>query len=280
MLEWNQPVDIPTPEPLVDEETIRQSVSALFDALEGISGALPKEEERAPPLTAAELLERAENWANQVEEFEVWFQIQTEVEWQYRSRYAGVMVRASRPQGALEIWTCDYGEWNSRLLWNRDGIWVSEPVVDGAPVWTASDPRRHGFWSGRVEDQIRLAERLDIETSKELLSIVTLVSANPDDRPGAYFMRMSRNDVVPGDAHFSALANAIVAAAGDLLSSPGEIEEIHSFLRDITFDGEQGEVAEQYTRARFRTSRGDVTVTVGTTRLTVEGPIEFSSIGD
>ena len=275
---WNQPVDIPAPEPLVDDETIRQSVSELFAELEGSSGAgeSGKEEERVPRLTAAELLERAESWANQVEEFEVWFQITTEEHYQHR--YAGEMVRASRPQGAFETWACDYGGWRSRLLWNRDGIWVQEPAAFGALAWTASDPRRHGYWSGRVEDQLRLPERLEIESSQALLEIVTLVSSDPDDHPGTYFMRMSAGDVLPGDAHFSVLANMIFAAAGDRLSSPGEIEAVYSFLRDITFAGEQGEVAEQYTRARFRTSRGDLTVTISTSRLTVEGPLEFSSI--
>ena len=267
---WNQPIDFPTPEPLID--------GSLFDVLEepgsdeSSDAEIPSGE---PPelLAPAELLELAADWAASLEELQLEFDARALIDGDQRR--ASTLVRISRPRGSFETSVRLDESSGFRLLWTRDGIWTSEGDIDGRPAWTPSSPALLGF-AGKSVDQF-LAEPgwLDPEPLRALLDIAWLARTIEGGGPPVYELGIETGPLVPGDEHFDRVAELLKADTAELLAASVEITSIARYSTIVTLIGEAGAMTRQVTTAEFETSAGRVVLeAIG--EVGVDVVLEFS----
>lgn len=273
---WNQPVEIPTPEPLLDPSVI--------DAFTGVSGSA--EDGTAPPaaqdeperlLTAEELIGLASEWANSVDELQMEFVAQAVIDGE--ARLATTLVRSSRSQGAFETGVVIDDSATFRLLWNRDGIWTSAEDAAAGTVWEPSDPAVLGFAGLTVDEFLANPDRVNLAPYIELLNLSWLTRTIEGGGPPVYELVIESGPRWPGDDYFDQLVELLKAETAELLAENIVVESIEHFSTTIRIYGDNGEIASQITTAEFESNSGRVDLAASLILLP-GSPIEFSSPGN
>jgi len=268
---WNEPIDFPTPEPLIDGSLVDAFASAadVGPTRNSASGSEPPE-----PLNAEQLIDLASQWVADTDEMQLQFVAQAVIDGE--SRLAATTVRGSRRAGAFET-TVNIDDGSTfRLLWNRDGIWVSDSDEDGQPNWTTSHPALLGFAGMSVDEFLAEPERLDLEPIRALLGLSWVTRTIEGTRPPVYELVIEGGYMVPGDPNFDQIAEMLKADTAELLAEDVSVEQIEHFSVIITLMGDDGELVSQVTRAEFVTNAGRVEL-LASLNLVSDGSIVFST---
>ena len=274
---WNEPVELPTPEPLIDaslldgflgEDAPSDSASDPGSDATFASGEL---------LEADELLVLATEWANTVDELQMQFEAQAVIDGE--SRLASTVVRGSRVQGIFET-EVEIDEASTfRLHWNRDGIWISAEEAEGEFVWEPSDPALLGFAGVTVDDFLANPDRINLAPYAELLDLSWLTRTVEGSGPAVYELVIESGPRLPGDDFFDQIVELLKAETAELLAESVIVESFDHYSTIITIYGDNGEVVSQVTTAEFQTNAGRVEL-VASLNLVADLPIEFSGPAD
>ena len=268
---WNEPIDFPTPEPLVDGSLVDAFAVSADDGADGYSS---DESDPPPLLDGGQLLDLASRWAAGIDEFHLQFVATATIDGE--SRLAATISRGSLSQGAFETAVnIDDGS-TYRLLWNRDGIWVSDSEENGAPIWAPSSPALLGFAGKTVDDFLGEPDRFDLEPLHALMGLAWVTRTTEGDRPPVYELVIESGYLVPGDPHFDQIVEMLKADTAELLAENVSVEQIDHFSLTITLMGDDGELVSQVTTAEFITNAGRVEL-LASLNLVSEGPIVFST---
>ncbi len=270
LLRWNEPVEFPTPEPLVDGSLLEDFEEPSAAASPGGFGSSDE-----PPelLTPEQLLELASIWVANVGELQIEFVAQAVIDGE--ARLASTIVRSSRVQGAFETTVNIDGESTFRLLWNRDGIWTSDIEEDGEPIWAPSNPALLGFAGMTVDDFLADPDRLTLDPLHALLNISWATRTIEGSGPPVYELVIESGPLSPEDERFEQVSEILKADTAELLAESVTVESIEHYSTIITMRGNDGQITGQVTTAEFETDAGWVEL-VASLNLISDGPIEFS----
>ena len=267
---WNEPIDFPTPEPLVDGSLVDAFAASADDGADGHSS---DQSDPPPLLDAGQLLDLASEWAAGTDEFHLQFVATATIDGE--SRLAATTSRGSLSQGAFETAVnIDDGS-TYRLLWNRDGIWVSDAEENGEPIWAPSSPALLGFAGKTVDDFLGEPDRFSLEPLRPLLGISWVTRTTEGGRPPVYELVIESGYLVPGDPNFDLIVEMLKADTAELLAENVSVEQIDHFSVTITLMGDDGELVSQVTNAEFVTNAGRVEL-LASLDLVSDGPIVFS----
>lgn len=267
---WNEPIEFPAPEPLVDGSLVDAFATSADDGTDAYSS----DQSDPPLLDAGQLLDLASQWAAGIDEFHLQFVATATIDGE--SRLAATTSRGSLSQGAFETSVnIDDGS-TYRLLWNRDGIWVSDSEENGQPIWAPSNPALLGFAGKTVDDFLGEPDRFDLEPLHALLGISWVTRTTEGGRPPVYELVIESGYVVPGDPHFDQIVEMLKADTAELLAENVNVEQIDHFSLTITLMGDDGELVSQVTSAEFVTNAGQVEL-LASLNLVSDGPILFST---
>ncbi len=273
LLRWNEPIEFPTPEPLID----RSLLDAIGGPLpsNGASAGSDQRESGGPPdlLSTEELLGIATNWVAAADELNMQIVVQAVIDGE--ARLASTIVRGSRSQGVFETAVNIDDASSFRLLWNRDGIWTSDSEVAGQPVWAPSNPALLGFAGLTVDQFLANPNRLNLEPFKSLLGLSWLTRTIEGGGPPVYELVIETGYVSPEDPHFNDIVAILKAATAELLAESVSVESIDHYSTILTVIGDDGEVISQVMTAEFQSNAGRVEL-VASLNLITNGPIEFS----
>lgn len=268
---WNEPIDFPAPEPLVDGSLVDAFAASPVDGADGSSAGQSKP---PPLLDAGQLLDLASQWAAGTDEFHLQFVATATIDGE--SRLAATTSRGSLSQGAFETSVnIDDGS-TYRLLWNRDGIWVSDSEENGAPIWAPSSPALLGFAGKTVDDFLGEPDRFDLEPLHALLGFSWVTRTTEGGRPPVYELVIESGYLVPGDPNFDQIVEMLKADTAELLAENVSVEQIDHFSITITLMGDDGELVSQVTTAEFVTNAGRVEL-LASLNLVSDGPIVFTT---
>lgn len=268
---WNEPIDFPAPEPLVDGSLVDAFAASADDGTDGYSSG---QSDPPPLLDAGQLLDLASEWAAGTDEFHLQFVATATIDGE--SRLAATTSRGSLSQGAFETAVnIDDGS-TYRLLWNRDGIWVSDAEENGEPIWAPSSPALLGFAGKTVNDFLSEPDRFSLEPLRPLLGISWVTRTIEGGRPPVYELVIESGYLVPGDPNFELIVEMLKADTAELLAENVSVEQIDHFSVTITLMGDDGELVSQVTNAEFVTNAGRVEL-LASLNLVSDGPIVFSA---
>ena len=274
LVSWNEPVEFPTPEPLIDGSFLE----ALGDSApsSGSSSGSDQGSSSEPPelLNTEELLGIATEWVAAADELNTQFVAQAVIDGE--ARLASTIVRGSRTQGAFETLVNIDDASTFRLLWNRDGIWISDSEVDGQPVWAPSNPALLGFAGLTVDEFLANPDRLNLEPLKALLNLSWLTRTIEGNRPPVYELVIETGYLTPEDPHFEAIVAILKAETAELLAESVIVESIDHYSTILTVSGDLGQVTSQITTAEFQSNAGRVEL-AASLNIVSNGPIEFST---
>ena len=267
---WNEPIEFPTPEPLVDGSLLDALVEPGDDEFsdgDASSGEPPE------LLSAAELVELAADWMAEVDELQMEFAVEATIDGEQRR--ASTLMRSSRSRGAFETSVTIDESGGFRLLWTRDGIWTSEADVDGRPAWTPSDPALLGFAGQSVDQFLAEPAWLDPEPLRALLDLAWLSRTIEGGGPPVYELVIESGPFEPGDAYFDRIAETLKADTAELLAASVTITSIGHYSTSVMIVGDEGAIVRQVTSAEFESSAGWVALEA-IAEVSADGPIEFS----
>lgn len=265
---WNEPIDFPTPEPIIEGSLMDAFASDRDDGFVAVDSEPPE------MLNAEQLLDLATQWVDNTDEMHLQFVAQAMIDGE--SRLAATTSLGSITQGAFETAVnIDDGS-TFRLLWNRDGIWVSDSEENGQPIWTPSNPALLGFAGKTVDDFLAEPDRLELEPLRELLGISWVTRTIEGGRPPVYELVIDSGYMVPGDPNFDLIVEMLKGDTAELLAENVTIEQIDLFSVVITLMGDDGELVSQVTTAEFVTNAGRVEL-LASLNLVSDGPIVFST---
>ncbi|MYB23471.1 MAG: hypothetical protein F4066_05595 [Chloroflexi bacterium] len=224
---WNEPIELPPPEPLLEGGEFGELLQQFRDR-----AAAPER-----------LLDLAKRWKAERKGQSWTLEIQLESDasdGEHRTR-----LRESRSAEAMErtlmerepdgdgghVWTT-----GTRLLWNRDGFQVSEADVDGEPAWRSSMPDEHGFGSTTLEALLAERDWLDLDLFSDLLKLSEPEVTLPDDGETDYLVMVDSGALGPSDANFDQIASMIGRAYSELRIGDIEVLRIESFGMSIRLD--------------------------------------------
>ncbi len=274
---WNEPVEFPTPEPLVDATELGLPTNGDAAADSGSSVGSEGAAASGELLSAEELIGRAESWLAVVDELHLQFVAQAVIDGE--SRLASTVLRSSRSQGAFETEVVIDGSSVFRLLWSRDGIWTSSADAAGAPVWEPSSPALLGFSSLTVDEFLANPDRVNLQEYADLLDLSWVTRTIEGGGPAVYELVIESGPRLPGDDHFEAIADLLLAETAELLAAGVTIDSIEHFSTIITIIGDDGRIESQVTTAEFESNAGRVELVASLSSI-ANGPIAFSSAAD
>ena len=272
LLSWNEPVEFPTPEPLVDGSLLGEFAESDSAASPGSSAAASAAQQEL--LEPDELLQLTEDWLETVAELELLFATHAVIDGE--DRLASSHTRLSRSQGFFETSTRVDDANTFRLLWNRDGIWTSEAEVDGRVVWEPSSPALLGLSGTTVDDFLASPDRYSLRGYRELLDLAWLARTIEGGGPPIYELMIESGPLAPGDSHFDQVAELLKSDIAELLAEGIAVEAIEYFSATITINGATGAVISEHGVAEFQTTAGRIELTASVS-LDDSGTIEFSS---
>jgi len=269
---WNEPVELPTPEPLVDP--------SLLDSFFGEdtpvdSASNPGSDATFAPselLEADELLALATEWLNTVDELHV--QIEAQAVAAGESRTASTRISTSWSRGMFEVTTILDQAHIFGVLWTRDGIWVGEGRADEFS-YQASTPELQGFAGLTVDEFLALPELYNFGSYASALDLSWLTRTIEGGGPPIYELVIESGPRLPSDDYFDELGELIKAEASEFLADSASIESIEYYSTVITINGASGEIVSQVTIAEFQSNAVDVLFTASIIPF-AGGPIEFS----
>ena len=270
LVSWNEPVEFPTPEPLVDGAFLGDFGES--DSAES-PGSYSAGDEPPELLTQQELLELASVWAATADELHIQFLAQAVIDGE--PRLASTIVRESRTQGAFETVVNIDDASTFRLLWNRDGIWTSDSEENGEPVWAPSTPALLGFAGMTVDQFLANPDRLNLGPLHSLLEISWLTRTVQGNLPPIYDLVIESGPLAPGDPLFDLVAEILKDGTAELLAESVVIESIDHYSTVLTIQGDDGELMSQVSTAEFQTGAGRAELVASLT-LVDSGVLEFS----
>jgi hypothetical protein len=270
LVAWNEPIEFPAPEPLIDGSLLE----GLFESVsEATSDGFQADQDPPELLTTEELLELATTWAANADELHVEYVAQAVIDGE--ARLASTIVRGSRIVGAFET-SVNIDEASMfRLLWNRDGIWTSDSEEDGEPIWTPSNPALLGFAGMTVDEFLANPDRLNLDPLQALLGISWATRTIEGGRPPMYELVIESGPLTREDPNFEHVTEILKADTAELLAESVSVDSIEHYSTVITIRGTDGQVAGQVTTAEFHTNAGRVEL-VANLSLVGVGPIDFS----
>ena len=274
LISWNETIEFPTPEPLIDGSFLDAFGESLSSS--GASSGSDQGSSSAPPelLSTGELLDLATEWVAAADELDMQFVAQAVIDGE--ARLASTIVRGSRTQGAFETLVNIDDASTFRLLWNRDGIWTSDSEVGGQPVWAPSNPALLGFAGQTVDDLLANPDRLYLEPFTSLLDFAWLTRTIEGGGPAVYELVIETGYMTPEDPFFNEIVMILKDETAELLAESVYIESIDHYSTTWTVVGENGQVTSQVTTAEFQTDAGRVEL-VSSLNIVSNGPIEFST---
>ena len=270
LVRWNEPVEFPTPEPLVDGSLLEDFEEPSAAAS---PGSFASSDEPPELLTPEQLLEQASIWVTTAEELHIEFVAQAVIDGE--ARLASTIVRSSLAQGAFETTVNIDGESTFRLLWNRDGIWTSDVEEDGEPIWAPSNPALLGFAGMTVDDFLADPDRLSLDPLYSLLNISWATRTIEGGGPPVYELVIESGPLSPEDERFEQVSEILKADTAELLAESVTVESIEHYSTIVTIRGNDGQITGQVTTAEFETDAGWVEL-VASLNLISDGQIEFS----
>ena len=270
LLSWNEPIEFPAPEPLIDGSFLEPLGD--FDEDSGSEDYSSGDE---PPelLSPDQLLDLAANWVDSADDLHVQFVAQAAIDGE--ARLASTIVRSSRVVGAFETTVNIDDASTFRLLWNRDGIWTSDVEEDGRPVWTPSSPALLGFSEATVDEFLRRPDRFNLEPLKLLLNISWVTRTTGGGGPPVYELVIESGPLTADDDLFAQVAGILKADMAELLAESVTITSIEYYSTVLTLVGSDGELTNQQTTAEFQTSAGPVEL-VASLHVIGDGSLQFS----
>jgi len=274
LISWNEPIQFPKPEPLVDGSLLgilpeSDNVAAVSNSSSS-ENAVPVVAQALP--TAEQLLDLVAGWVEGADEMHV--QLVSRAVIDGEARRASTFVRGSRSQGAFETTVSIDDASPARLLWNRDGLWTSDADVAGQPVWALSNPAVLGFAGMTVDQFLATPDRLNLAPLRSLLDLSWLSRTIEGDAPPVYELGIESGPLAPGEAHFDQIVAILKGATTELLAESVVFDAIDSFSTTLTVIGDDGEIAGQVTTAVFETSAGRVELATEVSFL--DDPVQFS----
>jgi len=270
LLSWNEPIEFPAPEPLID--------GAFLEPLgdfDDDSGSEDYSSGDEPPelLSPEQLLDLAASWVDSADDLHVQFVAQAAIDGE--ARLASTIVRSSRVVGAFETTVNIDGASIFRLLWNRDGIWTSDVEEDGQPVWTPSSPSLLGFSEATVDEFLHRPDRFNLEPLKLLLDISWATRTTGGGGPTVYELVIESGPLTADDDLFAQVAGILKADMAELLAESVTITSIEYYSTVLTLVGSDGELTNQQTTAEFQTSAGPVEL-AASLHVIGDGSLQFS----
>lgn len=270
---WNEPLEFPVPEPLIDA-----AESGLFgesgDTGESSAGSDGFGADTPELLSVEELFDLTTAWLGAADELS--FEYVTQAVIDGEPRLAATAVRGSRTRGIFETAVNIDDGATFRLLWNRDGIWTSDSEQGGQPVWAPSSPALLGFAGATVDEFLDNPDILNFAPLRALLDLSYLSRTIEGSNPPVYELVIEQGYLVPGDTHFDILEQVLKGDMAELLAAGVIIEQIDYYAVVITAIGDDGELVSKTTTAEFLTSAGQVEL-VATLSVNSDRPIEFSA---
>lgn len=270
LLSWNEPIEFPAPEPLIDGSFLEPLGD--FDEDSG-SGDYSSGDEPPELLSPDQLLDLAANWVDSADDLHVQFVAQAAIDGE--ARLASTIVRSSRVVGAFETTVNIDDASTFRLLWNRDGIWTSDVEEDGQPVWTPSSPALLGFSEATVDEFLHRPDRFNLEALKLLLNISWVTRTTGGGGPPVYELVIESGPLTADDDLFAQVAGILKADMAELLAESVTITSIEYYSTVLTLIGSDGELTNQQTTAEFQTSAGPVEL-VASLHVIGDGSLQFS----
>ncbi|MDE2986540.1 MAG: hypothetical protein OXT70_00620 [Chloroflexota bacterium] len=270
LLSWNEPIEFPAPEPLIDGSFLEP----LGD-FDDDSGSEDYSSGDEPPelLSPEQLLDLAASWVDSAADLHVQFVAQAAIDGE--ARLASTIVRSSRVVGAFETAVNIDGASTFRLLWNRDGIWTSDVEEDGQPIWTPSSPALLGFSEATVDEFLRRPDRFNLEPLKLLLAISWVTRTTGGGGPTVYELVIESGPLTADDDLFAQVAGILKADMAELLAESVTITSIEYYSTVLTLVGSDGELTNQQTTAEFQTSAGPVEL-AASLHVIGDGSLQFS----
>ena len=221
---WNETIDFPVPEPLVEDAEYAKLLERLTASA-------------ARPERLLELAERRLAGQDDIAwSMDIWPDV----------RGAGTQdrakVRDTRLPDAFER-TVLIPEranggyiWNPRvrLFWSRDGFWVSESELDGEPVWTPSNPAGHGFDGTTLDELISERPPFDLALFRDLFDRYEADVRLPEPGETDYFVAIVIEDLRPADPDFDRIATLLESALAG--TGRGDVAVSHIDLFAIGFE--------------------------------------------
>ena len=253
LLSWNEPIEFPAPEPLIDGAFLEPLGD--FDEDSGSEDYSSGDE---PPelLSPDQLVDLAASWVDGADDLHVQFVAQAAIDGE--ARLASTIVRSSRVVGAFETAVNIDDASTFRLLWNRDGVWTSDVEEDGQPIWTPSSPSLLGFSEATVDEFLYRPDRFNLEPLKLLLDISWVTRTTGGGGPTVYELVIESGPLTADDDLFAEVAGILKADMAELLAESVTITSIEYYSTVLTLVGSDGELTNQHTTAEFQTSAGPV----------------------
>ena len=272
LISWNEPIDFPAPEPIVDGSML--DLFAGDDAFED-TASLNGSDASDPALSsAAGLLDQTVAWAIALDEMHLRFSAQAVIDGEV-VRASGNL-RGSQRQGMFETdVTIDDGS-TLRLHWNRDGIWSSDADVNGEPVWTSSTSSLLGFDGISVDEYLAEPDRLNLRSLYVFRDSASVTSTQSGAAAMVHELGFEGADLMYGDWGFDLIADLLKSEADIFLADSVVVERVDSYSVVITLQGDDAEFVSRVTEAELMTSAGRVELSARV-ELIESGPIEFSS---
>ncbi len=169
--EWNQPVELPAPEPLVDSwwvGSVHGWAHLAMDRREEYFGVWRTGEGGAYYFVTS--------WAAAVDELRVDYSATLVIDGE--RRVVSTSAQSSHSQGAYESWSHFQDGSISRQLWTEDGFWVSSEEQDGSPVWVMSAPGPHGLGTS-LEQFLSSGSRINLDNFEPRCPLDCRVQTRP-----------------------------------------------------------------------------------------------------
>lgn len=264
---WNEPIEFPTPEPLVD--------ASVLEMMGGPATNGDSAEQPGASFSPEAQLELAEAWF--AAEDALALEIEADATIAGEARSADTIVLRSFSEGKYETATTLDDGVTIRFLWTRDGLWLSEldDPESGAPQWTPTEPALLGLGNQTVDEFLAGSARIEFGALRGLLESA-YVERIEDASGVRYRVVFERGGIVPDDELHNAAAEFLRAEAAELLVEDVGIGEIYGM--SVTFDlvGENGQFEQSVVQAEFNTELGLMALT-STTRNIDEGGWTFST---
>lgn len=244
---WNEPTNLPQPEPL----------------LEGNEFAELEQQLRARAAVPERLLDLAQRWKADPEDAR--WTLEIHLEKGATDSQQGMRLSESRSAETLERTLFSYepsGDRGfairpgARLLWNRDGLQVSDADVDGEPVWRPSAPDEHGFGSTTLEEVLAERDWVDLGLFSDLLELSEPNVEPPEDGKTNYQVWFTSGVLEPGDTHFERFASLIERGYSELRIGDIEVLRIDLFGMSIELDGGRRRLTSHSVGAEVVTDSG------------------------
>lgn len=269
---WNQPVELPDPEPLVDPWWLNSVHSWAQLAAERRGGAcsIGGTELEGPYGFVA-------SWASAVDELRASYSATLVIDG--KRSVVATSVQSSHSQVAYESQSYFQDGSLSRRLWTEGGFWVSNEEQDGNPVWVTSAPGLHGLGTS-LEQFLSGGSRVNLDHFNPRGRLDCTVREAPVRfGPNAVTLRLSGGRETANERTSERLHESLRGLLTDLIGVDMRIDEMLEYTTTIHYRRYTGEPMELLTEAVFVTDGRPASLTI-TATFDADAGIKFSDPSD